>query len=307
MRQSDLFGVAGRYARVALVLAVACSITGSLLAAINPRFEVATFNCTPDGSPDHFCEIQFDHLNNRTVDGHFLAMGSDSHRTQVNDQGNFLAAYYNDFTGLYGTYDGTQAADQIEAYVVSRFTQTGVKPKWVLINEISAGLWPSSAPYRAWVRTCIARLKVTYGHEVVLFSPFANPANNAADWVPLSQNCYIAIEKYLSGAVINANGNSVAWCQAQYQSSKNSYLGLGIASSRLYLAEHFAHTVSGTAWGRSGVSYAGWENAIRARADAARNVGFAGFCSYAWGKNGMGVSEADMVHFEDVYRAKLLP
>jgi hypothetical protein len=190
---------------------------------------------------------------------------------------------------------------------VANFTNTGVKPTWVVINEISAGQWPGNATYRAWLRTCIARLKNTYGHSIVLASPFANPANNAADWVPLSQNCYIGIEKYLSGAAINASGNSKTWCKSQYQSSKTSYLNLGIAADRLYLFEHFGHTVAGTNYGRSGVSYAGWDNAIKVRADAAREVGFAGFVGYAWGKNGMGVSEADMVHFEQTYATKVLP
>ncbi len=151
------------------------------------------------------------------------------------------------------------------------------------------------------------RLNQTYKHEVILYSPFPNPANNGADWAYLSQYCYIAVERYLSGAAINAHGNSVSWCQAQYQSSKNSYRGVGVPATRLFLGEHFGQTVAGTAWGRSGVSKAGWANAIRARADAARNVGFAGFVSFAWGKNGMGVTEAEMIYYEDVYRAKRLP
>jgi hypothetical protein len=168
-------------------------------------------------------------------------------------------------------------------------------------------LWPSNAGYRAWLRTLIYRLKTTHNHQIILASPFSNPGNHASDWVPLSQNCYIGIEKYLSGAAINASGNSKAWCKSQYQSSKNSYLNLGIAANRLYLFEHFGHTVAGTAWGRSGVSYAGWDNAIKVRADAAREVGFAGFVGYAWGKNGMGVSQAEMVHFIQTYKSKVLP
>ena len=296
-----------RPVRALLAVAAVTLLAGTVLAVADRRFDITTFNCTPDGSPDHFCEAQFDALNWQSVNGHFLAMGTDGRRADVNGQGNFLAAYYNDLTGLYGSTTGTQAADQIEAYVLANFTNTGVKTTWVILNEISAGLWPDSAPYRAWLRTLVARLKTTYNHEVILCSPFSNPGANAADWVPLSQNCYIGIEKYLSGAAVNANGNSVLWCQNQYQASKNAYVALGIAPSKLYLVEHFAHTVAGTAWGRSGVSFAGWENAIRARATGAKNVGFAGFVGYAWGKNGMGVSEADMVYFEQVYRSMPLP
>jgi hypothetical protein len=289
---------------VALLIGTTASLA---LAVADRRFDITTFNCTPEGSPDHFCEAQFDSLNWSTANGHFLAMGTDNRRADVNAAGNFLAAYYNDLTGLYGTYTGAQAADQIEQYVLTNFTNTGVKTKWVILNEISAGLWPSNAGYRAWLRTLVARLNNVYAHEVILFSPFSSPGANGADWVPLSVNCYIAIEKYLSGAAVNANGNSVAWCAAQYQASKNAYINLGVGASRLYLAEHFAQTVAGTAWGRSGVSYAGWDNAIKARADGAKQVGFAGFVGYAWGKNAMGVSEADMVHFQNTYRAKVLP
>jgi hypothetical protein len=286
---------------------IVVGVTAVALAVADRRFDVATFNCTPEGSPDHFCEAQFDALNFGTTNGHFLAMGTDNRRADINNAGNFLAAYYNDLSGLFGLYNGTEAADEIEDYVVANFTNTGVKTKWVIINEISASQWPDNASYRAWLRTLIARLKNTYNHEIILASPFANPANNAADWVPLSNNCYIGIEKYLSGAAINASGNSKTWCKNQYQSSKTSYLNLGIAAEKLYLFEHFGHTVAGTNWGRSGVSYAGWDNAIKVRADAAREVGFAGFVGYAWGKNGMGVSEADMVHFEQTYSSKVLP
>jgi hypothetical protein len=296
-----------RIVRVFVVALIVGGVTAAALAVADRRFDVATFNCTPDGSDDHFCQTQFDHLNWVSANGHFVCMGSDAHRAELNNNGNFLAAYYNSLTSLYGVYNGSQAADQIENYVVGNFTSSGVKPTWLVLNEISGSQWPGNADYRAWLRTCVGRLKNTYGHSVILFSPFPNPANNAADWVPLSGNCYIAIEKYLSGATVNAHANSVSWCQSQYQSSKDSYTGLGISSTKLYLAEHFGHTVAGTGWGRDGCSYAGWDNAIKARADAAKNVGFAGFIGYAWSKNGMGVSEADMVHFEDTYRAKVLP
>lgn len=287
---------------------VACVLMFCVSArAYDFRFDVATFNCTPDGSDDHFCQTQFDHLNWVSTNGHLLCMGTDAHRAELNGNGNFLAAYYNSLSSLYGSTTGDQAADSIENYIITNFTTTGVKTTWVAINEISGSLWPSNSAYRAWLRTCMARLHGTYGHKIILFAPFSNPANNAADWVPLSGNCYIAIEKYLSGSAINASGNSVSWCQSQYQSSKNSYTALGIAAGQLFLAEHFGQTVAGTGWGRDGVSYAGWDNAINARSTAAHNVGFAGFIGYAWSKNGMGVSEADMVHFEDTYRAKTLP
>jgi hypothetical protein len=302
LRRTPSAGAAG------FVLAICLFLPSTVFGVFDKRFDVFTFNCTPDGSDPHGCQIQFDHLNWVSTNGHMIAMGSDAHRSELNGNGNFLGAYYNNLSGLYGTYTGDQAADQIENYVIANFTSTGVKTTWVVINEISGGQWPTNADYRAWLRTCMARLHSTYGHSIVLFAPFANPANNASDWQPLSGNCYIAAEKYLSGTAVNASGNSVSWCQSQYQSTWNSYVNpLGISSAKVYLAEHFGQTVSGTNWGRSGVSFAGWNNAINARAQGAHNVGFAGFVSYAWIQNGMHETEANMVSFEDTYRNNTLP
>jgi hypothetical protein len=288
--------------------AVTVMLLGALAWGVaDRRFDVCTFNCTPDGSDPHMCQDGFDALNFTTTNGHFICMGTDAHRTEVNNAGNFLGAYYNSLTSLYGTYDSTAAADQIENYIVTNFTNTGVETTWVAINEISYSLWPSSADYRLWVRQVMARLHQTYSHSVILWAPFQNPVNNATDWVPLSGNAYIGIEKYISGATVNANGNSVSWCQSQYQSSLNSYLNLGIARAQLYLSEDYEQTVSGVAYGRGGCSYAGWDNAIKARASAIHNILPAGYISFAWEHNDMHVSDADMVHFETTYATKVLP
>lgn len=283
------------------------TLCSSVYAVADRRFDIVTF-CCPCSPDQHLCQSQFDHLNWTSANGHFLAMGSDTHRPEVNNNGNFLAVYYDDLNSGYGTITGSAKADAIEnTYVIPNFTSNGVKPTWIILNELSAGSWPSDANYRAWVRTVVGRLKTTYGHTVIVCSPFPNPANNAADWQGLSSNSYIAVEKYLSGQDINASGNSVSWCQTQYQSSVNSYASVGVPLSKLYLVEHFANTTTGTGRGRSGVSYAGWDNAINARSTAAHNIGFAGFVSYAWGFDQMLVPDADLLHFEDTYRSKLLP
>jgi hypothetical protein len=272
------------------------------------RFDVVTMDCTADGSDPHFCQPQFDHLNWWTANGHYLAMGSDAKRPEVTAQSNACAVYYDTLTDLYNSgYTGAAAADQIQNYCVSNWSNNGVVPYWVVLNEISTSLWPGNSAYRTWLINCVTRLHDTYGHATILFSPFKNPYQNGADWQTLTAKCRIAIEGYLSGHDINASGNSVSWCQTQYQSFKNSYTALGVASSQLFIAENYAQTVSGTNWGRSGVSYAGWDNAINARTTAQRNVGFAGSIGYGWGKNAMLVSEADMVHFEYTYAQHALP
>ena len=112
-------------------------------------------------------------------------MGSDAHRPEIKTNGNFLAAYYNDLNTGWTTMTGTQKADDIENnYIIANFTSTGVKTTWVILNEISAGTWPGNQTYRTWVGDLVARLKNTYGHSVILLSPFPNPGANDADRFP---------------------------------------------------------------------------------------------------------------------------
>jgi hypothetical protein len=271
------------------------------------RFDIATF-CCPCSPDQHFCDSQLQHLNWTSANGHFVAMGSDDHRSELNSNGNYLAVYYNTLNADYGSLSGAAAADDIQTnYIIANFTSNGVVPTWIILNEISAGSWPSDAAYRSWLIALVTRLHGKYGHSVVILSPFPNPGANASDWQSLANESSIAVENYLSGQEVNASGNSVSWCQTQYQSSVNSYGTLGVGLSKLYLAEHFGQTLLNTGWGRSGVSYAGWDNAINARSQAAHNIGFAGFVSYAWEFNQMLDSDTDLIHFEDTYASQTLP
>ena len=272
------------------------------------RFEICTF-CCPCYSTQHLCQAQFDALNYVNPNGHFVLMGSDAHRAELNANGNFLGIYYNVLNDHYGSWTATQKADDIENnYVIPNFTSTGVKPTWIALNEISSA-WVTDANYRAWVIAVASRLKNTYGHTVITFTFYDNVGTaNATSWQNLAAVSYIAVEKYLSGATVNANGNSVSWCQSQYQSSLDAWLNnTGVARSQLYFGEDFAQTTTGSVFGRGGCSYAGWDNAIKARADAAHNIGFSGYFSFAWNWNQMNVSDADLIHFENTYAAKTLP
>ena len=297
-----------------VIAATLLGVGFSAQAVFDKRFDICTF-CCPCSPDSHICQAQFDALNWKTnatrPNGHMIMMGSDAHRSELNNNGNFLGAYYNTLNDNYCCMTGAQKADDIENnYIIANFTSTGVKPTWVALNEISAGLWPSDPSYRAWVIAICTRLKNTYGHSVLVYAPFANPGNNASDWQSLAAVAYIVAEKYLTGKDINANGNSVSWCQTQYQSTWNSYVNtVGVPSSKLYLAEDFSNTTAtqSPAFGREGVSSAGWDNAIQARATAAHNIGFAGFSSYAWAGNDMLVSDTELIQHENTYTAKVLP
>ncbi len=272
------------------------------------RFDVVTFCCDCTNSGSQMCQSQFDHLNFPSANGHFIAMGSDAHRSDMQNNGNVLAVYYNSFDADWSTnITAVEEAATIDQYTTSQFTSSGTKPGWVILNEISSGVWPANQMYRTWVSGVVQTLQNTYGYSVVLFSPFTNPANNNADWQAIATNGYIAVENYLSGQEILAQNFSVSWCQSVYQSSIVSYNALGVPTSRLLLGEHFAQTVLNTGFGRSGVSSNDWDHAINARSQAAANAGFAGFIGYAWDKDGMNVDTNEMIHYEDTYAANALP
>ena len=281
-------------------------VSSPVQAAPDLKFDVVTF-CCPCSLDDHFCQPQFDHLNWPTTNGTFLAMGSDAHRLELATNGNALAIYYNTFNDGYSTNSAATQASNINQYAVSGFTSSGPRPDWIALNELSSGLWTSDAAYRVWAAAVVRELKTNYGFNVVLFSPFPNPGNNNSDWQAVSSNAFIAIENYLDGAQIKANGYSVSWCQGQYQSSITSYNARGVALARLILTEHFAQTIAGTSYGRSGISSNEWESAISARSQAAKNIAFPGFATYAWAKNGMLVGDDEIIHFEDSYRTNPLP
>jgi hypothetical protein len=238
-----------------------------------------------------------------------ICMGSDAHRGELASAGNFLGVYYNTLNSpgyLKTTPD--EKADAIEAYCTSLFTSSGNEPTYVVLNEISSGVWPNTPEYRTWLKGVVYKLNVVYGHEVILYSPFPTAAANAADWQYLAKYSHIAVEVYLSGAEMQSHGFSVSWAQGQYQSTITSYTQtVGVPRDRLILGEHFAQTVSGTGYGRDGVAYSDWDSAILARSQAAHSLNFPGYITYAWGKNGMQVSDADLIHFEQTYVAQTLP
>ncbi len=269
------------------------------------RFDVITFSCP--GAPDkHVCQGQFDALNWVSGNGHYLAMGSSAHKSEVDGSANNLAVYYNSLNDNWTTVTGAGRADEIWSWCQQQFTDGGI-PQWIVVNEISASQWQNSQTYRTWVADVVERLHNTYGFAIILCAPFATPGENDSDWQAVSAYANIGAECYLSGQEINSSGNSISWCQSQYQSTMDHYAARGVPASKVFLVEHFGQTVSGANWGRAGVSYADWDSAIHARCVAAHNVGFAGFVSYGWGSDDMLASDADMIHFEQTYSQETLP
>src|ERR1035441_6957858 len=54
------------------------------------KFDVMTF-CCPCSVDSHICQAQFDELNFPTINGHYIAMGTDAHRLDLATNGKALA------------------------------------------------------------------------------------------------------------------------------------------------------------------------------------------------------------------------
>jgi hypothetical protein len=148
---------------------------------------------------------------------------------------------------------------------------------------------------------------VTYGHEVIVYSPFANPGANPADWQALTKDAYIGVENYLSGAEMLNHGFSVSWAMSQYQTSLNAYGSLGVSPNRLIEGEDYSENLAGNGYGRDGVAYADWDTAIINRSAAIHAVGgYFGTIGYAWGKNAILDPIENQEHFIETYRAQTL-
>lgn len=285
----------------------ACPTNGPPPGPANKRFDIATLSCSSGGSCSGaedkcFCQQDFDVLNG--VPSHFLGLGSDKQKPNVWDKGNFQAVYVDDLNTDWPSGGAARAA-AVMAEAQQNFP-CGV-PSWVIVNEISASLWPSNASYRDYVVAFAKSLHVDHGRSVVIAAPFDGPGANGAWWSQLQQYAYVGAEVYLSGKEVNASGNSVAWCKQQYQNAIDAYASVGVPKSRLFLFEHFGNSAADKGWGRAGVSVAGWKNAIHARAQAIGQLGFAGFVSYGWGGNEMHAPESDRLDFMAVYAAGTVP
>lgn len=232
-----------------------------------------------------------------TGGGHYMAMGTDVKEADILAEGNYCAVDWETFVTAYPSWSdhAWQYADNIVSSATSNWG--GSCPTWILLNEINkdpanGATWTGSSAYRSWVRQVCLRLKDYHGKSICIFSPWQNPSGNSADWQALAGNAYIGDECYLSGQEIAAQSYSASWCQTQYQNSKNSYTALGLAGSKVFLLEHFAHNLSGAGCGRSGLAaVADWILAIQRRSTGSNNVAFNGFVAYGWGINSYGAAE----------------
>ncbi len=191
------------------------------------RATVQHFDYTSFGGG--FGQSQFDVLNYASVNGQYMMTSTDTHRPEMVANNNNLAEFYNNFLADYNTQynsagglDAAAEAQAINTYTTNNSTSNGPKPTWLVLNELSASVWPDNTQkgtdYRNWVVATVTALHDTYGYSVVTYAPFSNPANHASDWQALAAKSYIGIENYLSGEQVMNSGTDYAsreaWAQA---------------------------------------------------------------------------------------------
>jgi autotransporter-associated beta strand protein len=299
------------------------AVSPAAVAVFDQHFDYTSFGST-------FGQAQLDVLNYPSINGNYMMTSGDTHRPEMVANGNALAEFYNNFNADYNhpTADRRTPAEEaafINTYTLNNSANNGPRPEWLILNEISSSQWqlnpgaPSLSEHRTWVIDTVTLLNDVYGYKVITYSPYQQlmTTANAPSWQALAAKSYIAIEAYLSGPEVMAGGNSyasrVAYAQGQYQAAKNSYLNVGVNSSRLFVSEHFASNNSvddngnPVNWGRAGLASASdWDSVIQIRQDAIRNVGFDGFLAYNWGGNGMGITQAEQIQHEYYYRSRLV-
>jgi len=301
------------------------------------RFDVVWMTQQPQLS---FGDEQLAGLNEVAAPGHYLVMPTAQRLETVQQNGNEICPYVNDFNGEQGYVaagDHTagvffgRTAEQRAAEIVEWYEQhwwvapggagkpvprTGPPPQgsWIFLNELSRGAWTTYPDYPAWVTAIVAALGQA-GFRPVLFSPFTDAVHhpNAEAWAGLAQQAFIAVESYLAGSAIAQQppDTRVGWCATRYRAMLATYANVGVGADRIFLGEHFGQTLAGVARGRGGVSPEDWTSAINARSMAARQLKaeglFAGYATYAWGYNQMNETLENLLAFQSAYTASRLP
>jgi autotransporter-associated beta strand protein len=306
---------------VSLAAVAAWLATSTAAPAYDQHFDYTSFENSPG---KHFQQAQFNVLNYPSINGNYMMTSTDNHRPEMVANGNALAQFYNPYCCATGSDylddprpTAIQEADAIHAYTMNNSTNNGVRPEWLILNEISPSLWqqnpgaPSLSAFRTWAIDSVTRLTDVYGYKVIILSPYQQlgSTNNAPSWQALANKAYIGIEAYMDGNEVMTGGTDyasrVAYAQGRYQAAKNSYLNNGVPAEKLFVIEHVGNTVAGTKWGRGGIAAADWDQVLMIRQDAIYNVDFAGFLTYAWGGNNMNITEAEQIQHEYYYRTRL--
>jgi len=300
------------------------------LGAAPARFDVVSINdgadaaCPwnyrdADGQPRCVSNAEWRALNYATP--HFVVMGSDDHKADIEAAGNHLALYFNDLNDGWGqSASGAGAAENAWSWANEHFS--GAPPTWFVVNEVSRSGWEGEtgdaggARYRAYVVDFVTHLANDHHRKVILCTPYVTPATGsagskaaaqAASWRSIAKVAVIAAEVQMTGAAVAADPGSA---QASLARTIAAYAAVGIDThEQLMIVDNFSNTKPGGEYGRAGASATAWETAIgvRARAFEALTHELRGYLSYGWAGNEMGSTSATRVAFETRYAAQKLP
>jgi hypothetical protein len=272
-----------------------------------------------DGKPRCIALAEWRGLNYASP--HFVVMGSDDHRADIEGAGNHLALYYDTLNDGWGQGEtGAQGAADVWSWANEHFS--GSPPTWFVLNEISRSGWegttadPDGAKYRAYVVDLVAHLANDHHRKVIVCTPYFAPAApgagtkqaaQAASWKGIAKNAVIAAEVQMTGDAVTANP---ARAGQLLDETIAAYAAVGLSTKdHLMIVDNFSNSKAGAGYGREGAALADWEKVIDVRAQAyeARTHELRGYLSYAWAGNEMGSSSGTRVELEQRYAAQKLP
>jgi hypothetical protein len=282
------------------------------------RFDFASItqqeDCPTSSPPDAnghrrcFDQKMFDALNYKKP--HFLVMGSDKHKGEIDRAGNALAVNINDLGAGWDpkshTGHGATAADEAWKWAVGEFP-SGV-PEWFFLNEISTSQWQLDGAagdrYRHYVVEYVKRLAIGHQRKVVVFSPFPAPVHHEQEWKELATHAHISPEVQMPGSHVSADPGMP---RQMLEKTIRAFEAFGIPKSRLFICDNFANTAPGAPFGRDGAKLEEWERAMDLREEAVHALGFGGYVSYAWGGNDGETAEDKRVKWIERYAEHTLP
>jgi hypothetical protein len=310
--------------RAGLILAAAASVAvgaGPAARGTDLRLDVATAAFTSDNK-SWFGAAHLPALAFPSANGHDIEQSAvnQTYKGIIQNSGNTLGIYYNDYNTLFATQTASQAVTTVDGWAKGRFG-SGATSQWLVLNEVDAATWNGSSgnSYRSWLTDTINGLSALGYSKIVLYSPrYLASKTYQSTWQALASKAYIGVETYLDGRTIKNNYNyALSSVQTYYQNYYNSWTsttsGAGVPASRVMAGEHFSVNLYDPThyWGANGISGADWQAAIQIRSIAIHNIPFGGFIGYAWQRNDQATGDdttdlAAQLSYERAYAATMV-
>ena len=244
----------------AAIVRVAPSLLWLALATAAPAYDIH-FDYTSFDNPNtpgidpHFGQAQFNVLNYPSINGNYMMTSTDNHRPEMVANNNALAEFYNwleqPTMTAHTTKDGHRSEPTRSTPTSSAIRHTtGPGRTGLILNEMSSSLWPNpgipvlSVPHMGHRRG--TRLHDTYGYKVVTYSLRLPILRRLCQRLAGARREVVHRHRELSErrrSMEQRHRLRVALClgPGAVSTGRRPPIGnLGVASSRLFLSEHFA-------------------------------------------------------------------